>query len=282
MNIKKAKHTLLKTIITLAIIEGIYLYALPFALNSIAKTNCFKNIVNSKTNVNLNYENVVFKTHFKPALTIKTKNLTIEEKENNIPFLQTDKAQIKVALLPLLTGKIAFKNIISNNINIRIERDENGLFNIEKLFPKKENGFFKLSLGNSVINIDNDRLKLMAMQRYEKDEFLSIIKEYGKYSPVFKALSLDKSDKMLAVLFSKDAPEYLTVEFLAEKSEASAENAKALLDILWGVFKDNLGPIRKACIEGNYYTVYPNPANNKLQLLLSVAYFTAESWGGER
>ena len=155
MNIKKAKHTLLKTIITLAIIEGIYLYALPFALNSIAKTNCFKNIVNSKTNVNLNYENVVFKTHFKPALTIKTKNLTIEEKENNIPFLQTDKAQIKVALLPLLTGKIAFKNIISNNINIRIERDENGLFNIEKLFPKKENGFFKLSLGNSVINIDN-------------------------------------------------------------------------------------------------------------------------------
>ena len=137
-------------------------------------------------------------------------------------------------------------------------------------------------LKESVMNTDNDRLKLVAMQRYGEGGFLNVLKEYGKYLPVFKALSLDKADKMLAVLFSEDAPEHLTVEFLSENSKAGIENAQELLDTLWGVFKDNLGPIRKACIEGNYYTVYPNPANNKLQLLLSVAYFAAESWGGER
>ena len=63
MNIKKAKHTLIKIIITLAIIEGIYLYALPFSLNLIAKTDCIKNIVSSKTNANFNYEKIIFKTH---------------------------------------------------------------------------------------------------------------------------------------------------------------------------------------------------------------------------
>ena len=158
MNIKKAKHTLIKIIITLAIIEGIYLYALPFSLNLIAKTDCIKNIVSSKTNANFNYEKVIFKTHIKPALTINIRNLNIEEKENGLPFLQSNNAKLKISLFPLLTGKISLKNIFSDNININIKRDNNGVFNIEKIFPKKENGFFKLSLNNSIININNSIL----------------------------------------------------------------------------------------------------------------------------
>ncbi len=132
------------------------------------------------------------------------------------------------------------------------------------------------------VNVNNDKLKLAVMQRYEGDSFLTVLKEYEKYIPVFKALSIDKADKMLSVLFAKDAPEHLTVEFLSEKSEASIENAEALLNTLCGVFKDNLGQIRRACIDGSYYTVYPNPATNKLQLVISTAYFAAENWGGER
>ena len=85
-------------------------------------------------------------------------NLNIEEKENGLPFLQSNNAKLKISLFPLLTGKISLKNIFSDNININIKRDNNGVFNIEKIFPKKENGFFKLSLNNSIININNSIL----------------------------------------------------------------------------------------------------------------------------
>ena len=79
---KKLKHKLLKTIITISILEGIYLFALPLAMNCIANTDFAKNIFETKTNATINYENAKFKTHIIPALTVSVGKLQINDKKS--------------------------------------------------------------------------------------------------------------------------------------------------------------------------------------------------------
>ena len=51
---------------------------------------------------------------------------------------------------------------------------------------------------------------------------------------------------------------------------------------VYNLFKENLPPVRNAIIEGESYKVYPNPVTNKLQLVLTSAYFATQDWNGER
>ena len=83
----KLKQKLLKAIITISIIEGIYLFALPFAMNYIANTNFVKNIFEAKTNATIDYEQAKFKTHIKPALTISVAKLNVNDKDTGENFV---------------------------------------------------------------------------------------------------------------------------------------------------------------------------------------------------
>lgn len=161
---KKLKHKLLKTIITISILEGIYLFALPLAMNCIANTDFAKNIFETKTNATINYENAKFKTHIIPALTVSVGKLQINDKKTSEEFVSTVSAQAKIALLPLLNKKLEIKSLKSNNISINLEKDENGIFNFEKLFPKKEKKSFKLSLKNFDLNLNELGINLTDQQ----------------------------------------------------------------------------------------------------------------------
>ena len=133
-----------------------------------------------------------------------------------------------------------------------------------------------------VVNVDNNKLKFVALQSFKDNSFLTVLDRYECYLPLLKALSVDGTDRMLKYLFSDNAPKQLTAEHLSEKTRVSVDKAESFLVTLHGVFKDNLPAIRQACIGGESHTVYPNPATNKLQLLLVASYFAAEDWQGER
>lgn len=137
-------------------------------------------------------------------------------------------------------------------------------------------------LKQSVFNINNDRLCFMAAQRYDEASFINILDGYADYIPLFEVILTDDADKMLKVLFSNDAPKQLTAEYLSEKSGVSVDKSDAFLEKVYGIFKENLPPVRNAVIEGKSYKIFPNPVTEKLQLVLSAAYFATQDWGGER
>ena len=160
----KLKQKLLKAIITISIIEGIYLFALPFAMNHIANTNFVKNIFESKTNATINYEQAKFKTHIKPALTISVAKLKINDQKSDENFVSATNTRAKIAIFPLLNKKLEIKTLNSENLYINIEKDETGTFNFEKLFPKKGKKSLKLSLKNFSLNLKDLGLNLTDKQ----------------------------------------------------------------------------------------------------------------------
>ncbi len=155
---KKLKRILLKTIITVSIIEGMYLFALPVAMNLVAKTDIVKNLFESKTMASINYENAKFKTHIKPAITVSVQKLEINDKKNLENFILTTNTQAKISLFPLLYKNIEIRNLNSDSLSINLEKDENGTFNFEKLFPRKGKKAFHLVVKNSNLNLDNFKI----------------------------------------------------------------------------------------------------------------------------
>jgi len=150
----KKKNKLLKIIISLIIAESVYLFAVPFAVNSLFDTNFVKNIISNKTNANIFYENLKLKTHIKPALSFSVEKLNITSKETNQEFLTLNNSKARIALFPLIQKKLSLKELSSENAIIYLEKDTEGLFNFEKLFPKKKKAF-KLLCKNSQLNLDN-------------------------------------------------------------------------------------------------------------------------------
>lgn len=147
MHIKKI---LFRIIITCFVLEGIYLFAVPEILNYFAQTDYIKNIFSEKTNASLNYSNAKFKTHFKPSVSINFGKLEISDKDNNVSFLNIKNGNAKIRLIPLLSKTISVENISADNVAVNIVKDENNVFNFEKLFPKKDKKTFDFSLKNGI------------------------------------------------------------------------------------------------------------------------------------
>ena len=80
-----------KVAVVVAVFECLYLVALPPILNKIASGELVKNIVQAKTNANLEYKKAKFKTHFSPYISISADNLKISEKETENIFLNSIK-----------------------------------------------------------------------------------------------------------------------------------------------------------------------------------------------
>ena len=133
-----------------------------------------------------------------------------------------------------------------------------------------------------VVNIDNDKLKFSALQSFRDNEFSNILDKYESFLTVFKVLSVDGADKMLKYLFSKNAPSQLTAEHLSLKTGIDIQITENFLISLYRLSENNLAKPRKVCVNGIYHTIYQNPVTNKLQLLITSAYFITENWGGER
>ena len=143
----------IKIIATLIIIECIYLFVLPFALEKFAQSNKIKNLIFSKTNVNFQYKKLKIKTHIKPDITIKSESLSITDKNTGDNFINGDKIIFKISVWDLIFKNINLKNLNADDLNIFIERDEKGIFNFEKLFPSSGKKSFKLKIKKNNIDI---------------------------------------------------------------------------------------------------------------------------------
>lgn len=142
-----------KVAVVVAVFECLYLVALPPILNKIASGEFVNNLIESKTNANLEYKNAKFKTHFYPDLSISADNLKISDKENNSKLLDIDNFKIKLSLIDLLRREINIKKLETQKLNIALDQDEQGIFNFQKLFPKKDNSKLKFKLSENDFKI---------------------------------------------------------------------------------------------------------------------------------
>ena len=110
MNLKKR---LFKLIITILFLEGIYLFAIPKALDFFVQTDYIKQHFEQKTNASIKYNDISFKTHLKPAISVKIGKLEIVDKNDNSLFLNIKNGDITLKLLPLITKNIAIENVSS-------------------------------------------------------------------------------------------------------------------------------------------------------------------------
>ena len=176
MNLKKR---LFKLIITILFLEGIYLFAIPKALDFIAQTDYIKQHFEQKNNAGIKYNNVRFKTHLKPSLSVQIGQLELTDKNDNSTFLNIKNGNIKLKILPLLGKKIAIEDITSNKITINIIKDENNIFNFEKLFPKNNKKTFNLSLKQGI----TAKLKGEILTNNKNSSEFDIDIQYNKKSP---------------------------------------------------------------------------------------------------
>ena len=156
MDIKKKYIKLLfKLFIIISILECIYLFAIPPVLEYFANKNFISDIFNARTNAKIEYTNIKIKTHLKPQITLKTDKILICEKDNEKIFLNADNINLKVNLLPLIIKKFNPKHIYTGNIQINIEKDKNGVYNFQKLFPVNNKKNFKFDFDNTLIAISS-------------------------------------------------------------------------------------------------------------------------------
>ena len=135
---------LYKLFVTIIIIECAYLFAVPLVTNEVLKTDVVKNFVSSKTNAKLDYQTLKIKTYLVPNLSIYAKNVELLSKETDETFAQTQNLSLKIKLLPMISKKLDFKKISTQKMLINIEKDEEGIYNFTKLFPKNNKTSFKL------------------------------------------------------------------------------------------------------------------------------------------
>lgn len=147
MNLKKR---LFKLIITILFLEGIYLFALPKALDFFVQTEYIKHHFEQKTNASIKYNDINFKTHLKPSISIKIGQLEIVDKNDNSTFLNIKNGNLTLKILPLIGKKISVEDISSNNVIINLIKDDNNIYNFEKLFPKSDKKTFNLSIKQGI------------------------------------------------------------------------------------------------------------------------------------
>ena len=121
----------------------------------VLKTDVVKNFVSSKTNAKLDYQTLKIKTYLVPNLSIYAKNVELLSKETDETFAQTQNLSLKIKLLPMISKKLDFKKISTQKMLINIEKDEEGIYNFTKLFPKNNKTSFKLTLKENTFNINN-------------------------------------------------------------------------------------------------------------------------------
>ena len=152
---------LFKLLITISVLECIYLFAVPAIINNLLQSDLLKNIVKDKTNTELDYKQAKIKTHIKPFVSINTKEITLKEKETNTPVITVNNLDAKISFISLLCKKVNIKQFYADKLDANLNIDDNGNLNLKKLFnlnDKKSN--WKFELKNSAYNAKNISINL--------------------------------------------------------------------------------------------------------------------------
>ncbi len=148
------RNKIIKPVLLLAIFEGIYLFLVPAMLNTAEKQGAVRAFVSDKINASVEYDYLKFKTHFIPAISVQAGNFSLSEK-NSDKIIELKNPEFTVRLLPLVLRKVDIKSFYASDIEINLVRDENGIYNIQKLFSVKKNNKFKVTIKNTNIYINN-------------------------------------------------------------------------------------------------------------------------------
>ena len=146
---------LIKILVTIFVLECVYLFVIPFSFNLLAKTDLIKNIFSSKTNAQISYSDLKIKTHIVPAVSVMAKSININEKETEVSFLTAEKINAKIKLLPFIFKKLNIRYANAERLALNIEKDENGQFNFEKLFPSKKKKSFSFELNKNRFKVNS-------------------------------------------------------------------------------------------------------------------------------
>ncbi len=155
----RLKSKIITLIITLSAMECLYLFAFPFVIDKVINSNKIKNILNSNPYLSINYSQSQIKTHLKPDLSFSFNNLNITFK-NKKPLITTNNIMVRLSILDILFKKINIKTLNSDNLILYLEKNENGKFNFEELFPESNNKKYKIKFKNNLINIQNYKIKI--------------------------------------------------------------------------------------------------------------------------
>ena len=133
-----------KLIITVSVLECIYLLIVPPFVNKMLNKDFICSVVEKNTNIILNAEKIDVRTGIKPSVTISAKNVNAENKLTKLPLMSVDDINTEIALYPLLVKKIAPKHLYADNIKLFILKNQDGSFNFENLFLNNNNRHFKI------------------------------------------------------------------------------------------------------------------------------------------
>lgn len=158
---------LFKILITISILECVYLFVVPTIINTFLNGDFIKNIIKNNSNAELNYKNAKVKTHILPNISASFDEIELKNNKTQEIIINANKLNSNVALIPLINKKINFKTFYADRIELNVLRDKNGEFNFTKLLTKTENKTpFKFEFKNTNVEITN--LKINAI-----DELLS-------------------------------------------------------------------------------------------------------------
>ncbi len=196
MSIQKAKKNFIKILIIISVFEFLYLGILPYFLTQYINKEDTKEFIGKRIPIKTEYSNANIKTHILPFISMQADNLRISDKITNEEILNTDKTYIKLSLLPILAKKIEIKEIKTDNTNILLKRDEQGIFNFEKMFPKNGNSKFKADISNIILNIKDYKINYKNIDdNYEiKGSDISIVNQNGKSAVIKAAGDINTAD----------------------------------------------------------------------------------------
>ncbi|MEN6318494.1 MAG: AsmA-like C-terminal domain-containing protein [Syntrophaceae bacterium] len=92
--------------------------------------------LNKKLNRQVSYDSGEFSFYFGPTFTFR--GVTIKEKNSRETFATIERLTFKLAILPLLRGKIVLKEMLLDRPVGMLHRDRDGIFNINDLLESKK------------------------------------------------------------------------------------------------------------------------------------------------
>ena len=127
MNIKILKIILIIAFILISIVEALYLWALPSALNAVLKTSRTSDFLKQKTGLILSYENARIKTFPAFSSNLSLKNLKLIDSDNNL-VASANSIDASVSLPHLLLKRLKIKTFEANNFNLTVSRQNDKKF----------------------------------------------------------------------------------------------------------------------------------------------------------
>ena len=154
------RKIIIKLLLIIAIFEGIYLFAVPAVLNKMAERGVVKSVISKKTNLTSDYDFLRFKTRLIPAISVQAGYFSLSE-NNAAKIIELKNPEVTIRLLPLLFHRADIKSVTASDINVNLERDKNGVYNIQKIFTSKTKKKFKVKVKNISILVSSLNLLLM-------------------------------------------------------------------------------------------------------------------------